>query len=101
TDVGVENLIQTRCVRLLLEHGANVNLRTVRGDSPLMTAADRYLPEITRMLLAKGAAVNQKNVDGRTALGWAENQHLRLGENTGGSPKYEQTVSLLKQAGGL
>lgn len=70
-------------VRLLLAHGANPTLPTVRGVTPMMMAAGtgysgrdsrgRYQTEaqaieIIKMLLNAGADVNQRADDGGTAL---------------------------------
>ena len=60
-------------VKALLDAGADVNVKDVRGMTPLMLAAatDRQNPEILRMLLAKGADVKVKSTAGETALDWA------------------------------
>ena len=60
-------------VNTLLDAGADVNAREVRGMTTLMlaVATDRPNPEVIRALLAKGADVNIKSLAGETALDWA------------------------------
>jgi ankyrin repeat protein len=70
-------------MRLLLAHGANVELTTARGITPLMAAAGngaskidtrgRYRTEeqaieAVKLLLAAGANVNARDESGQTAL---------------------------------
>lgn len=59
--------------RTLLDAGADVNARDIRGMTPLMLAAasETQNPEVVRLLLAKGAEVNAKSTVGETALDWA------------------------------
>ncbi|HMG33991.1 MAG TPA: ankyrin repeat domain-containing protein [Blastocatellia bacterium] len=69
------------CVRLLLEHHADANAKTSRGNTPLMSAvlipsAEPSLPDAAmfklidkvRILLEHGADVNAANIDGVTPL---------------------------------
>lgn len=58
-------------VRLLLAHGANVNLRQPDGWTALMAAAEFGTPEIVRMLLDRGADPTAKNAQGDTPLSLA------------------------------
>jgi ankyrin repeat protein len=53
-------------VRLLLDGGANPNVRNEAGATPLMWAVDD--PVKTRLLLDRGADVNARSEDSRTAL---------------------------------
>jgi ankyrin repeat protein len=56
-------------VRLLLDHGADVNGKASEGGgTPLMFAAAYGLLPSVRMLLAAGASVDQEDDIGRTAL---------------------------------
>jgi hypothetical protein len=56
-----------------LDAGADVNVKDVRGMTPLMlsVATDHPDEKIVRMLLAKGAATDVKSKAGETALDWA------------------------------
>lgn len=55
-------------VKLLLEHGANVNGKNNYGESPLYCGVKSKNSRIVEFLLKKGADVNDKRNDGRTAL---------------------------------
>lgn len=55
-------------MRLLLEHGADVNARDDEGWGPLHAAALNRTPEIARLLVQKRADVNLQNGDGNTPL---------------------------------
>jgi|SRR5579871_615338 len=48
------------CVRLLLQHGANVNQQDAEGESPLLAAALSNHPATLHLLLDQGANVNIK-----------------------------------------
>jgi ankyrin repeat protein len=56
----------TESVRLLLESGADPNMRNDAGATALMWATDNA--EKTRLLLERGAEVNAKSENGRTPL---------------------------------
>jgi ankyrin repeat protein len=60
-------------VRLLLDRGANPNVTTSRGATPLMMAAasDHADPRTVRLLLAHGAQTDARDDTGRSALDWA------------------------------
>jgi ankyrin repeat protein len=53
---------------LLLERGANVNVRQERGFTPLMSAADNGDYEMAQLLLTYYADVNTRNDKGKSAL---------------------------------
>jgi uncharacterized protein len=58
-----------RLVRLLLDAGADVNLRWGSGYTPLIDAALSSEEEaIVKLLLERGADVNARDPEGRTAL---------------------------------
>jgi ankyrin repeat protein len=79
----------TGLVKALLEAGADVNSKDIRGMTPLMLAiaTDRQNPEIIRLLLNKHADVLQKSLAGETALDWARKFGL------------PPVLDMLKQAG--
>lgn len=55
-------------VELMIEHGADVNIRDANGSTPLMYAAKRGNHRIVEILLAAGADSSAKNDEGVTAL---------------------------------
>jgi hypothetical protein len=54
--------------RLLLEHGADINVQSQTGRTPLHWASFNGRLEVVRLLLEHGADVEAKNNDGKTAL---------------------------------
>lgn len=54
--VGSENVVS-----YLLEHGADVNSRTQRGETPLHYAARAAQPGVMRLLLDNGAELDAKS----------------------------------------
>jgi ankyrin repeat protein len=50
--------------KLLISKGADVNIKTGKGQTPLMGACASGKEEIARLLLSKGADVNVKSNDG-------------------------------------
>jgi len=59
---------QTEAARLLLEKGADLNVKNNDGSTALHTAAFLCHPETVKLLLEKGADVTAKNNDGQTPL---------------------------------
>jgi ankyrin repeat protein len=57
-------------VKMLLDAGADVNVKDIRGMTPLMLAvsSDRQNPAIVHMLLARGADLSAKDELGQSAL---------------------------------
>src|SRR5262249_54557880 len=55
-------------LRLLLEKGAQPDVKTLAGMTPLMAAAGHAKVEAMRLLIEKGAVVNARNSAGATAL---------------------------------
>jgi|ERR1041385_5230329 ankyrin repeat protein len=55
-------------VKLLFEHGADVNISDNEGESALMIAASQSNPGIMTALIKAGAKVNAQNRKGETAL---------------------------------
>ncbi len=66
-------------VRLLLEHGADVNARAALGVTPLHTAASRGNAPLVALLLERGAKVDAHMDDGKTpAIVAADHGHPEL-----------------------
>jgi hypothetical protein len=60
---------QISLVRILLERGANVNLRDQETEvTPLIVAAQNGHLQVVDLLLEKGAEVNARDKNGKTAL---------------------------------
>ncbi|EFT9698345.1 Cj1386 family hemin-binding protein, partial [Campylobacter coli] len=55
-------------LKIMIEAGLNVNLKTHKGDTLLMLAAYNNSYECAKMLLEKGALVDEKNDRGQTPL---------------------------------
>jgi ankyrin repeat protein len=55
-------------LRLLLEHGADINLQDETGLTPLQWASFNGALEVVRLLLEHGADVEATNKQGKTAL---------------------------------
>lgn len=55
-------------VRLLLDHGAPLEVRDVSGNTPLMTAVRNRDPQVVSLLLSRGADASALNRDGLSAL---------------------------------
>jgi ankyrin repeat protein len=58
-------------MRVLLEHGADVNRATSWGKTALMVAAEHSFTEGARLLIEAGANLELRDEDGRTALFYA------------------------------
>jgi hypothetical protein len=68
-------------VEILLEHGAEVDGRAMRGETALHRAAARAKVEAMEVLLARGAAVNDRDEYGATPLHHAMKCGCRHGEH--------------------
>lgn len=55
-------------LKIMIEAGLSVNLKTHKGDTLLMLAAYNNSYETAKMLLEKGARVDEKNDRGQTPL---------------------------------
>jgi ankyrin repeat protein len=55
-------------VRLLIDHGANVNAKAHYGATALMAAAQNGHLDVVKLLIAKEADVNARTRDNQTAL---------------------------------
>jgi len=87
-----ENLTQEEilnAIDLLIAHGANPNLGTYMGMTPLMLAAEDVNLPVAQKLLAHGADAKQKDIYGNTPLHWLP---LYSGDDKAG---VEQMIQLL------
>jgi ankyrin repeat protein len=80
-DSSTKDLSVTRpsVIRLLLDHGADVNARAKNSSTPLHWASKYGAPEVVRVLLEHGADVKAKDNDGRTALQLTEKDEAQVG----------------------
>ncbi len=62
---------QIEIVRVLIEAGADVNLRIIQSRTALMWAAQQGNEEMVQMLIKAGANVNAALKTGQTAIRWA------------------------------
>ena len=66
-------------VYLLLDYGADANIASADGKSPLHTAVSKGFFDITKCLVEKGSNVNLQNKEGRTPLFLGvKNKHEQL-----------------------
>lgn len=79
----------TTICQMLLERGAQVNVRQQGAFTPLHAAAQNGNPEMTRLFLHYGAEVNARTSQGITPLSMAKES------------RNEETFQLLKAAGGV
>ena len=61
-------------VKILLKRGADVNLKSKEGNTPLMAAAFNHHESVVKILLEAGAEVNTKNEADETALSLAREE---------------------------
>jgi ankyrin repeat protein len=59
---------QLAVARLLIEHGADINIESQNKDSPLILACKNNNKEIVELLIEHGANINSRNKKGDTAL---------------------------------
>ncbi|KAL4798333.1 ankyrin repeat-containing domain protein [Aspergillus venezuelensis] len=85
------NAMRKAIVRILIDHGARVDLRDLNGETPLSYAAKLQLSDIVSMLLKQGAEVDATDKRGRTPLSHAVDLNF---ENEGDKPAdWEMRVS--------
>ena len=92
-------------VRLLLEKGADANVRSKLGETPLGNAAGAGNAETVKMLLDRGADVNSRNSRGYSPLMLAAGSDamnadivkllLAKGADTSFSADYDETAHVL------
>lgn len=56
------------CVKLLIDHGADVSRADEKGNTPLHYALSKHGPESIKLLLGRGANVTTANNEGETPL---------------------------------
>lgn len=61
----VEESKRAECARLLIEAGADVNARDIKGNTPLH---ETFLADVEKELLKLGADVNARKRDGETPI---------------------------------
>ena len=66
---------QPDVVKFLVEKGADVNAKNIRGNTALMWASRMGNLEVAKLLLEKGADINAKNLSDETALRKAHASH--------------------------
>ena len=59
-------------VKMLINHGANVNTQDKLKRTPLMVAAFAFYYDICVVLLDNGADLEMQDIDNKTALDWAK-----------------------------
>ena len=70
---------QTEKIKLLLEHGADLEADDEDGKTPLAAAAEDYTHEALPILLERGAQLEARDYKGRTPLGAAVCNNNTLG----------------------
>jgi len=68
---GAAALCSAEVVSLLLQRGANPNVKDMNGYTPLISAASSGKLENARLLIAAGADVNARDIDGKSVLSYA------------------------------
>ena len=88
-------------VAQMLAHGAQVDLRTAKGETALMRASTGGGDSATvRVLLAAHADVNARNNDGQTALIYAAGENKEpFSSEKSANPEIERVVKALLAAG--
>jgi cytohesin len=70
---------EAKIMKLLIDHGANIDVRSKKGSTPLHVATKRRRMKAVKILLQEGANIDAKNDDGMTALDLAmENGDSRI-----------------------
>jgi ankyrin repeat protein len=71
--------VRLKCVQLLLDSGASVNVRQPNGITPLMIACKEGSKKVVKELIERNADINAQDVMGWTPLMWSVN-HSKHGE---------------------
>ena len=84
---------KNECLKVLIEAGADVNIKTNEGKTATMFAAHRGHPECLKSLIVAGADVNIRNNKGNIAimhaLKWGNSQCLELLIQGGADVNYQ------------
>jgi ankyrin repeat protein len=73
-DESLDPEAQTAVIQELVKRGANVNVKSSEGVTPLMRAAFNGQVDLVRLLISSKANLNDRNNDGWTALMFASGQ---------------------------
>jgi len=93
-------------IELLIEAGADPNVKSDDGVTPLQKLSFREPPETLKLLLAAGANVNQVGWEGSTAFHWAidgdnvEVAHLLAESGADGTARNEKGTTALARVSG-
>jgi ankyrin repeat protein len=68
TPLGIAVVCSSASARVLLDYGANPNLRCADGKTPLLLAVDKGNVEMVKLLLSRGADPSLAGADGRKPL---------------------------------
>jgi hypothetical protein len=72
TLIGLHDPKQEEAAILMLDYGADLEVRAPSGITPLMMAAIHCKPRFAEALIGRGAQVKAQDPEGTTALVWAE-----------------------------
>jgi ankyrin repeat protein len=84
-------------VQLLLENGADINIVSNSGNSPLMKAVEKGNDKVAKLLIDKGAKIDLVNRAGLTAMGLAkrDNRHAIVQQLKGRAKQDQITTNAL------
>jgi ankyrin repeat protein len=85
-------------VKLIIQAGADVNVKSTLGHTPLIWAARAGNLKITKLLLDKGANVQDTDNDGNNALHYARNPSTKHDSRV--RQNRQATIRLLRKHGG-